>query len=72
MKDKERISFEIPAQTYRVLRQMMVDLDLKTVADVVRLLMEESPKIKAYVKANNAELDFGSGQWGGRRLRNEE
>lgn len=63
MKDKERISFEVPAETYRVLRELMLELDLKTVSDVVRHLMKESPLIKN----REGELDFGERQWGGRR-----
>lgn len=63
MKPKERISFEVPAETYRVLRELMLELDLKTVADVVRHLMKESPSIVNRGK----DLDFGERQWGGKR-----
>lgn len=71
MKTKERISFEIPVATYRVLRQMMIDLDLKTVADVVRELMKESPRIQQYIKDNAIDLDFSSRKWGGNRKAGE-
>lgn len=63
MKPKERISFEIPAETYRALRELMLETDLKTVSDVVRLLMKESPRIVNLKKT----LDFGERQWGGKR-----
>lgn len=67
MKDKERIAFEIPAQTYRALQQIMVDLGFKTVADVVRHLMQESAEVKTYMREKNIDLDFGGGRWGGKR-----
>lgn len=72
MKEKERIAFEMPASTYRVLRQLMIDLDFKTVADVVRHLMKESPEIQDYMQTNKVDLDFGSGRWGGRREPSKE
>lgn len=67
MKSKERVSFEIPGETYRVLRELMLELDLKTVADVVRQLMKESPRIIELKR----ELDFGERQWGGKRTPKE-
>ena len=63
-----KISFHIPDEWKKVIRQAMTDADSPSVVQFMKLLLQESDRIKrAMIKAEVSELPSLETSWGGPR-----